>query len=77
MKQACYRERSYRKSICGGHLNRFFFQMENIKISGEVMMAKARSFGSKAHLEQAQNMKMPSCDNLGKIGLSKYMPNTY
>jgi len=52
MKQACYRERSYR----------------------EVMMAKARSFGSKAHLEQAQNMKMPSCENLAKIGLTKYMP---
>ncbi|KAJ6636218.1 DnaJ like subfamily B member 12 [Pseudolycoriella hygida] len=52
MKQACYRERSYR----------------------EVMMAKARSFGSKAHLDQAQNMKMPSCENLGRIGLNKYMP---
>ncbi|XP_037050350.1 dnaJ homolog subfamily B member 12-like [Bradysia coprophila] len=52
MKQACYRERSYR----------------------EVMMAKARSFGSKSHLEQAQSMKMPSCENLARIGLTKYMP---
>lgn len=43
-------------------------------ITGEVMMAKARSFGSKAHLEQAQNMKMPSCENLSRIGLTKYMP---
>lgn len=72
MKQACYRERSYRK------FNRFsktlkYFITKTI-LPGEVMMAKARSFGSKAHLDQAQNMKMPSCENLAKIGLTKYMP---
>lgn len=38
----------------------------------ESMMARARSFGSRAQLAQAQGLKMPSCDNLYKIGITRY-----
>lgn len=37
------------------------------------MMVRARSFGSQIHVEQAQNLKTPSCENLAKIGLTKFM----
>uniref|UniRef100_A0A1I8N8I4 J domain-containing protein n=1 Tax=Musca domestica TaxID=7370 RepID=A0A1I8N8I4_MUSDO len=38
----------------------------------EAMMARARSFGSRAQFAQAQGLKMPSCDNLSKIGITRY-----
>ncbi|XP_075167747.1 dnaJ homolog subfamily B member 12 [Haematobia irritans] len=38
----------------------------------EAMMARARSFGSRAQFAQAQGLKMPSCDNLSKIGVTRY-----
>lgn len=38
------------------------------------MIARAKSFGSKLHLEQAYNLKVPSCENLAKIGLTKFLP---
>uniref|UniRef100_A0A1A9WI20 J domain-containing protein n=1 Tax=Glossina brevipalpis TaxID=37001 RepID=A0A1A9WI20_9MUSC len=38
----------------------------------EAMMARARSFGSRAQLAHAQGLKMPSCDNLSKIGVTRY-----
>lgn len=52
MKQACYRERSYR----------------------EVMMARARSFGNEQQFEQAKMFKVTSCENLARLGLTKFMP---
>lgn len=52
MKQACYRERSYR----------------------EIMIARAKNFGNNVHLQQAENLKVPSCENLARIGLTKYLP---
>lgn len=41
-------------------------------LKGEAMMARARSFGSRAQFAQAQGLKMPSCDNLSKIGITRY-----
>uniref|UniRef100_A0A1B0AV00 J domain-containing protein n=1 Tax=Glossina palpalis gambiensis TaxID=67801 RepID=A0A1B0AV00_9MUSC len=38
----------------------------------EAMMARARSFGSRAQLANAQGLKTPSCDNLSKIGVTRY-----
>uniref|UniRef100_T1PLV8 DUF1977 domain-containing protein n=1 Tax=Musca domestica TaxID=7370 RepID=T1PLV8_MUSDO len=38
----------------------------------EAMMARARSFGSRAQFAQAQGLKMPSCDNLSEIGITRY-----
>lgn len=40
----------------------------------EVMMARARSFGSESQLEQAKSLKVTSCENLARIGLTKFMP---
>lgn len=39
------------------------------------MMARARSFGNEQHLEQAKSLKVTSCENLARIGLTKFMPN--
>ncbi|XP_065367858.1 dnaJ homolog subfamily B member 12 isoform X2 [Calliphora vicina] len=38
----------------------------------EAMMTRARGFGSRAQFAQAQDLKMPSCDNLSKIGITRY-----
>lgn len=37
-------------------------------------MSRARSYGSEQYFKQAQALKVPSCENLAHIGLSKYMP---
>ncbi|XP_053967444.1 dnaJ homolog subfamily B member 12 [Anastrepha ludens] len=38
----------------------------------EGMMARARSFGSSMKFAQAQALKMPSCEKLSKIGITRY-----
>lgn len=39
------------------------------------MMARARSFGNEQQLDQARALKVTSCENLARIGLTKFMPN--
>lgn len=48
------------------------FHCVSFCLAGEAMMARARSFGSRAQFAQAQGLKMPSCDNLSKIGITRY-----
>uniref|UniRef100_A0A0K8W181 DnaJ subfamily B member 12 n=2 Tax=Bactrocera latifrons TaxID=174628 RepID=A0A0K8W181_BACLA len=38
----------------------------------EGMMARARSYGSSMKFAQAQALKMPSCEKLSKIGITRY-----
>lgn len=76
MRQNCLRERSYRKS----KRQTFSFPItENFMIcifyAGELMMARARSFGNEAQLEHAKALKVTSCDNLARLGLTKYILN--
>lgn len=42
---------------------------------GEVMMARARNFGTELQMEQAKSLKLTSCENLARIGLTKFMTN--
>ncbi|XP_055547825.1 dnaJ homolog subfamily B member 12-like [Wyeomyia smithii] len=37
----------------------------------DAMMARAKSFGSRTQLNQAQQLKMPSCDALHKLGVGR------
>ncbi|XP_058452508.1 dnaJ homolog subfamily B member 14-like [Malaya genurostris] len=37
----------------------------------DAMMARAKSFGSRTQLNQAQQLKMPSCDALYKLGIGR------
>lgn len=39
------------------------------------MIARARNFGSEKQMEEAKALKVTSCENLARIGLTKYMPN--
>lgn len=34
------------------------------------MIVRAKSFGNQIHLEQAINLKTPSCDTLNRLGFS-------
>lgn len=43
--------------------------------SGEMMIGRARNFGSPRQLEEARALKITSCENLARIGLTKFMPN--
>lgn len=38
------------------------------------MIARARNFGSEMQMEQAKMLKVTSCENLARIGLTKFMP---
>ncbi|XP_055380384.1 dnaJ homolog subfamily B member 14-like [Condylostylus longicornis] len=38
----------------------------------EAMISRARTFGSRSQIAQAQALKIPSCENLAKIGLTRY-----
>lgn len=82
MRQNCLRERSYRK--CSKSCSSFFYPRKLLEISqlrhfkffsGELMMTRARSFGNEAQLEQAKALKVTSCDNLARLGLTKYILN--
>lgn len=37
----------------------------------DAMMARAKNFGSRTQLNQAQQLKMPSCDSLYKLGIGR------
>lgn len=39
------------------------------------MIARARNFGGEAQMEQAKSLKVTSCDNLARLGLTKYILN--
>ncbi|XP_031626442.1 dnaJ homolog subfamily B member 14-like [Contarinia nasturtii] len=39
----------------------------------ELMIAKARNFGNERQLEEAKGFKVSSCDNLARLGLTKYI----
>lgn len=39
------------------------------------MMARARNFGTELQMEQAKSLKLTSCENLARIGLTKFMTN--
>ena len=43
----------------------------NERIYREGMMSRAKSFGSRTQYQNAQQMKMPSCDSLYKLGIGK------
>lgn len=42
--------------------------------TGEMMISRARSYGSQTQFKQAQDLKAPSCERLAAIGITKYMP---
>lgn len=42
-------------------------------VLGELMIARARNFGSERQLEEAKGLKVSSCDNLQRLGLTKYI----
>jgi len=48
----------------------FLFYLK--QITGEAMIVRARSFGSKSQSAQAQGLKTPSCDILIQIGKVTY-----
>lgn len=39
------------------------------------MIARARNFGTLKQLEEARALKVTSCENLARIGLTRFMPN--
>lgn len=43
-------------------------------IAGEMMISRARSYGNRDHQKQAHDLRVPSCEDLKKIGIDKYMP---
>lgn len=45
-----------------------------VRGAGDMMISRARSYGSQAYFKQAQELKVPSCENLARIGITKYMP---
>lgn len=61
LKYSCSRERNYRKWL---HLNPRIMSKFVCVFSGDSMLAKARSFGDRELFRKAQNINMPSCDNL-------------
>ena len=52
-----------------GHMKQQCYRERHYR---DMMMARARSFGSKTQFAQAQEMKTPSCDNLYRIGKFQY-----
>lgn len=39
-----------------------------------MMISRASIYDSRTYLKQAQDLKVPSCENLARIGITKYMP---
>lgn len=69
LKHSCSRERNYRRFLLFYseiYINTphtlFFFD----NFLGDSMLAKARSFGDRDLFRKAQNINMPSCENLQK-----------
>lgn len=78
MKQNCFRERSYREynhhrlSIQVFNFKKRFAICVLFRFSGDLMIARARNFGGETQLEHAKSLKVPSCDSLIRLGLTKF-----